>query len=588
MNPGRITVLMLSGVLLVYLLAFVLLPSGAFWITDGGNKFILIQNMERFGSINIDYPARDIDPEKRFFPRADFHFQKVGDNIQSFYPPYYPFLALGAYKLLGINGLMLLSLLSMMVVVYLSVIIADALGVDDRWRWTVPVVALCTPFFFYSQVFWEHAFSMIFSSMAFILILKSGVWENGPARRIRIFMLLAGGLMGFSGIFREESYIFFGAVGLSMLLLRVKFRHLAVFGCAWAAVLCPLWIYQYMAYGHVLGIHAVGYNALAAQSSAGGIWDRIILKFSNFYVFLYQFDVTAPPPSKWYMLAALPAILLTFFGICFRNTRTMFVVKSMLAGLYATVSVVLTMLLAGNNDPAINTLFTKGLIAGSPFLLLPLMFFRDLWRKNIRIRFVLMIAVIFAAVTCLFLNQGVLGVIWGARHFLVLFPLLAPVSVWAARKFAESCTTRFSGYAVLTVAVLFMSSLLIQAIAVRTIYIKKTASNMIMDALRSAPAAVVATDIHWLNEDCAPLYFEKQFMQLLSDRDLFDLIAALKSKGVDKFNLVLSLQPQFRVFTNAGMARFHEYVEITAHREIRPPRAGFMDVILVECRIRRD
>ncbi|MBN2641333.1 MAG: hypothetical protein JXR78_06760, partial [Victivallales bacterium] len=70
MSPGKITVLMLSGVLLIYLSAFVLLPSGAFWITDGGNKFILIQNMERFGSINIDYPARDIDPEKRFFLRA--------------------------------------------------------------------------------------------------------------------------------------------------------------------------------------------------------------------------------------------------------------------------------------------------------------------------------------------------------------------------------------------------------------------------------------------------------------------------------------------------------------------------------------
>ncbi|MBN2641433.1 MAG: hypothetical protein JXR78_07265, partial [Victivallales bacterium] len=436
-------------------------------------------------------------------------------------------------------------------------------------------------------VFWEHAFSMIFSSIAFILILKSGVWENGPARRIRIFMFLAGGLVGFSGIFREESYIFFGAVGLSMLFLRVKFRHLAVFGCAWAAVLCPLWIYQYMAYGHVLGIHAVGYNALAAQSPAGGILDRIILKFSNFYVFLYQFDVTAPPPSKWYMLLALPAVLLTFCGICFRTTRLMFVVKSILAGLCATMSVVLTILLAGNNDPAINTLFTKGFIAGSPFLLLPLMFFHDLWRENIRIRFVLMITVIFSLVTCLFLNQGVLGVIWGARHFLVLFPLLVPVAILAARKFSKSRTTRFPGYAVLTVALLFVSSLLIQTIAVRTIYIKKNASNMIMDALRSMPSAVVATDIYWLNEDCAPLYFEKQFMQLLSDRDLFDLIAALKSKGVDKFNLVLSLQPHFRVFTNAGMARFNKYVEIIGHREIRPPHAGFMDVILVECRIRR-
>ena len=69
-----------------------LLPHDSFWITDGGNKFILLQNLLRHSTTVIAYPAADIDPEGQFFPDGGFHFQRVGGHFQSFYPPYYPWL----------------------------------------------------------------------------------------------------------------------------------------------------------------------------------------------------------------------------------------------------------------------------------------------------------------------------------------------------------------------------------------------------------------------------------------------------------------------------------------------------------------
>ncbi len=592
MKPLKITLVVMLAVTAVYLLILLMQPSGSFWITDCGNKFILVQNMNRTGSINIAYPSADIDPDGRFFPKADFHFQRVGDKFQSFYPPYYPWLGLQAWRLAGTAGLSLLSMLSMLVVIWLSTVIADRMGIKDQWRITVPVLAFCTPFFFYSQVFWEHGFSIIFSSLAFILLLK---WGPGNSRedqetlqgRGYLFMALAGILMGISCIFREESYLFFGAAGLAMLLMRVPVRRLAVYGASWAVALTPAWLWQYSTYGNIMGIHAVGYRSLAQYSVADTLFDKVMLKISNFYVFLLEFGATAPPPSKWFIAAALPAAILILLGIYTSNKRRSFrISRSVLAIICALISLIMVVLLYRNDAPVINTLFTKGVIAGSPFLLLIFCYGREMWGENIRLKFALITSAIFAVVTCLALNQGVLGVIWGARHFLVLFPVLVPLAVWAFNRFVVDASGRLIKINAIGAAGLLLASLLIQGHAVRTLYIKKNASSKVIETLALTKPQIIVSDVHWLAEDCAPLYFKKHFMQIRNDRDLIDLVALLKRNGIKQFTLALSARPQFRRLTNYGLKQFMNRVDIVGQQVVKSPGAKFMDLIISECRIR--
>ncbi len=591
LKPIKMTFISVLVVAAVYMLALLMQPSGTFWITDCGNKFILVQNMDRTGSINIDYPAADIDPEGQFFPKADFHFQRIGDKFQSFYPPYYPWFGLQAWRIAGIIGLGLLSMLSMLVVIWLSTAIADRMGIEDRWRMTVPVLAFCTPFFFYSQVFWEHGFSMIFSSLAFILLLtcvdceKNS--EDSQKGRGYLLMAVAGILMGVSCIFREESYLFFGATGLAMLLMRVPVRRLAAYGMAWAVTLVPVWLWQYSIYGNIMGVHAVGYRSLSKYSVAETLFDKVMLKISNFYVFLLEFGATAPPPSKWFIIAAVPAAILILLGIYTSNKRKVFrVSRSVLTIVCALLSLGMVLLLLRNDAPVINTLFTKGVIAGSPFLLLIFCYGREVWGHNLRLKFALITSAIFAVVTCLVLNQGVLGVIWGARHFLVLFPVLVPLAVLAFNRFVKDESGKLIKLNVIGAAGLLLASFLIQGHAVRTLYVKKFASRRVINTLAATKPQVIVSDVHWLTEDCAPLFFQKKFMQVKNDKELIDLITLLKRKNVKKFTLVLSSEPQFRCLSNYGLKLFEQRVEITGQQIIKNPKAGFMNIIVSECRFR--
>jgi hypothetical protein len=79
--------LILSAIILVYCVFALLQPRDAFWITDGGNKFIQMRSFIKNGldGFTVDYPAGDLDPERRFFPYGAHHFQKINGKIFSFY-----------------------------------------------------------------------------------------------------------------------------------------------------------------------------------------------------------------------------------------------------------------------------------------------------------------------------------------------------------------------------------------------------------------------------------------------------------------------------------------------------------------------
>ena len=565
-----------------------LLPHDRFWITDGGNKFILLQNILLHGSTAISYPAADIDPEGQFFPDGGFHFRRVGDQFQSFYPPYYPWLCAVAVKYAGTAAVFLLSLVSGLACVWLTLRIAKTMRLALPAPLLAAAAGLGTPFLFYSLVFWEHMFSIVFAAAAMWLVVKARFYsDDKPPVPLLLYYAAGGLLLAVSSLFREESYILLGAVGLALLCLRTPFRALATFGISWVLPLVPLWMYQYSTYGHILGSHARGYQALADKIHAPGMMDRIVLKMSNFYVFLFKFQAGAPPPEIYATILVLPAILLVAASLLLPDRKYKRVLTAILLAGCALSALLLEIKLLRNPDPIINTLFTQGLLTAVPLLLVPIAGARGLWREHPACRFILLTWLFFGLTVCLFLNQGELGLIWGPRHFLVLMPLLVPAAVYLLMRWYAARGRGWSEKVLFfSAAALFLTSMATQFHGVSTLYYKKKASAAIVATLKSMPEPVVVSDVFWLGEDCGAIFFEKKFMQVDSDKELEALLKRLEQKKVGSFILVLSANPMYRSLSNPAIGRLLSRVEPVAQQQISMPRAGFMTVIITTCRLK--
>lgn len=113
--------------------------------------------------------------------------------------------------------------------------------------------------------------------------------------------------------------------------------------------------------------------------------------------------------------------------------------------------------------------------------------------------------------------------------------------------------------------------------------IKKEASGAIAAALLKQPAEVIVSDVFWLPEDCAAIFYRKKFMQVRDDRQLAELLELLRRRQVKSFALVLSAEPMFRRLTRPGIERLLQEVRILKEERIVTPGAAFMSVGVFVC-----
>ena len=127
------------------------MPPGGHWITDGGNKFMVMENILLHHSFVMQNPASGIDPANRFFPDAVFHFQKTAEGIFSVFPPYFSLLTAPFFQLAGLWGKYFLPLLGGSGALLLLLFILRRWHL--RQRWLLPAAMLATPLAFYSAEF---------------------------------------------------------------------------------------------------------------------------------------------------------------------------------------------------------------------------------------------------------------------------------------------------------------------------------------------------------------------------------------------------------------------------------------------------
>jgi len=564
---------------LLFAAVVLILPKDSFWITDGGNRFIQLQSLQRTGQLSIEYPAEAIDPYKTFFPRGGHHFQQHDDAIHSFYPIYFSLIVSPFYRVLGGVGLYVLPLLGTLLTLIMSCKILNELGDRRRDGQTVLVLALCTPIFFYSLTFWEHTLAVGLSTLAIYYLLRI---LNG--QHLKWGAAVSGVLLGVSTIFREEGYIIFVAIVVAMSLLIYQKRAPFLRGSllhvvlGWGAVMLPVGWFQYATYGNVLGIHAAVYSSMETSTPTAP-WEYLWGKLTNFYVYLFRFNEQA---IVNYCLV-VPLALITCYGLIIPKDSSKR--KNIIFAIGVLLSAVLMVLLFVHPNPVFNTLNTQALVSATPFLLVLVFLQREVLRSSDPgPRFLGVIVLVYVAATCLSLNQSDIGIIWGPRHFLALYPIVVPLVFYGLLRIADDGkSVLFRKLAI----VLFVVSALIQVHGVSTLFLKKNATRQLVEKVAQLDETVIVTDVFWLGEELASIFYDKKIMQVESDSEMLALVPQLAAKDIDRFAIVRS--PWFQAIRDPQtLQEMTRLLIIEPGGELRFPRVSLLDVNIFTCRWRQN
>jgi hypothetical protein len=403
--------------------------------------------------------------------------------------------------------------------------------------------------------------------VAFLLLLR------GLSSRWRANFFYAGLLTGACSILREEGYLL-----LASAIVALSLRKRGIYDClpvasGFAAVVLPLWVFQYCVYGNPAGIHALGY-----VSNFGGHFsfsNFLLGKMSNFYVYLFKFAPSFKVKDLFYGLLFFPFICACVAGIIFRRD----IGKKGLAFLppVAVASLILTLILWLLGVPVYSSIFTQGLFPAVPFMIIPVLFAGAVLKdKHPATRFTFLSVIFYVIFACLSLNQKDMGIIWGPRHFIFIIPALIPF-VFSGK---EALFRKNSGVFRVSVAIIFISAFLIQIYGIYSLYVKKKASAEIVQALEKLPRPIV-TDIFWLPEEAAVLFYRKNILAVGGKVKLKDAIGKIRAKGVNSFGLVLS--NKFRRIKDKELAETLNSLNVTGCERLNLPDTPFLNLVMLNC-----
>jgi hypothetical protein len=530
----RLTILAVAALLVAIRIT---LPSGAFWISDAGNKNLVAKNFAAGGyrHISIGYPAADIDPTFRWFPAAGGHFRRLGGHYFSIVPWVFPLLS-------APFGTPWIPLAAGIGILMMVPALLRAAGSDADPALAVLVSAFATPLAFYSLDFWEHTLATLLATAAVVLLLRRAPW-------------LAGLAAGASIVIRDEGYVFLGAVIIALAVSReLRVLTAPVFAGA-AIVVAPYWIAQWMIFGNPLGLHI-----LAHAADEGVVLPLRLLR--NVFYFLFQFH-DRPAIAALLAVPAASAIVVGFRRAGPQNAEDWRgVIPAALAGLASLIGGILCII---DPDPIVSTIWTQGLFLFLPLTALFLIRWRELVTGSDAMAVIARIAAIYILLMPLMLRANWSGIVWGPRYFLTIIPLLVVLSL------------RRSKLAVVLIAVCF-------ALEIHGLILlrrKLDATSRLAALVRTAPQAVIS-DVYWLPEELSALYFEKKFMQPPDDRELLAALATLRAADVRELTVVLS--PRYRWYSPRARALLEAMAIRRFHFD--PPGVPLLRVDVLVCDLR--
>ena len=552
------------------------LPKLPIWITDNGNKYIVMRNFAETGSVAVRHPA----PE--FFPTGGFHFVRHRGAIRSFYPEYYPVAASWWWKLTGDGGLKWLSMLGTAVAVGLMSLCMR------RHRLTPMLLAFATPMLFFSFLLWEMTWSVCAMLAVGMLVQK---------KRYAI----AGAVLGASLLLREEAYFFAFALTVA-LACRRDFKGAVKFLIGMAMTVLPIWMYQYREFGHVFGLHGGNYYANNRTDGEFSLSRELIGALWNYYHHLLRFDAFHDAWERlnfWCVLPAAVAVVLG--GFTARNFDRLKVAIGAVA-VAGWLVLVWGFLCRNTGTEAFSAAFVTGAIGSNPLFLPFYLNWRRVWRSRSRtIRNAAVTICVYLLIVPPLMTRHDIGLIYGARHFLCIMPLMLFLSANFFRrsflpKRLNSVTTGAESDTRLTVEkrwhrVMPLAAgglaMALQFGAFTALVNVARESAELEQLIGAMPEQTLITDPFFIPEQTPHLFFSKTLLQL-DDGNTAALARYVKEHREKEFILVLSADPRFRQISNTGLAEFLNTAEPTAPamRFRRTPGSGFMDLHIVRCRLK--
>ena len=511
------------------LIAGLLLPPLPLFITDNGNKYIIMRDFAETGTLFIDHPVPAL------FPKGGFHFQALADGrICSFHSWVLPVISSFFYRLAGENA-------AIFPVWICGLGILLLLCKDKKSRFAAWGLLLTAPVWLYSQMLWEMVPSALAVLAAFILLGRRHIFG-------------AGIILGLGIWFREELYILSGITGLLMLVSR-RWKDALFLALGGIAAVLPLWLCNFFIYGHILGLHGATY-ALNNRTEFSFL-SEVKGSFFNYYQHLLRFETLPPRTSLILSLAGAAALLLPGW---MKNE------KLKLAGLavFTVIDAVFVRHLLNSDSP----LFTCG-VTMSLFFSLPLAagFFinlRQLWNdKNQHIRFMTRAVTIFIFAVPPLLTRFDIGLTFGARHYICIMPMLMILSF---RGFAQMRSpVRIKQ---LFLIVLCAGGIILQYWGFSTLYRSSHHSADFEKHLAALPEKVVVTDVFFLPEQTPRIFFDKICMEVVTDEQSEILLQYLEKHHISEFILLLSSNGNFRRMGNKTLGKI-----LTAYPVCEAPTA---------------
>lgn len=555
---NKVGLSMLAVALLLVLGCSLLFRADTFWITDGGNKYMVLRSLLDQGTLAL--PAiRPGDPQGLFFPDGGFHFVRTGEGYRSIFPEYFSIASAPFYAAFGFRGLLILPLLSAVALTWILYWFCRRFSwLEGNAGLAAWALLFCSPMAFYCWTFWEMVPGMVPVLAAFFLII---------AKRSRFGW--AGALLGVGLLLRPEMYFVVGGL-LATLLWTKRWQDAGrlLFGFFCGGI--GIWGWQYWQFGHVLGIHGSRYHQHNAAQIDWGT--RVWQQMTNYAYYWWSFS----PGGGRLGRIVLPVLLgvATFLG-CLRKDFRAHRGSRILTGVVAAfVWFLLVLRYWREPEPVMRSIFMVGVFGSLPFLLLFLLNLRALWNCSSKpIAFWTRFCVCYCVLLPPLLTANDLGIIWGARHWLAVLPVMFVLCGYAALRMR----------AIWLLMILGVISFGIQLGGWRALTLMTENSAKLTLALQNRTTPVILSDIYFLPEQTPELFFTKEWLYLADDRQAELFLA--QEKLPERASLVVSRTNHFRSLSNHAIEKIlKRYRVIGAPHIVELPGTTFLNVAIFTLR----
>jgi hypothetical protein len=182
---------------------------------------------------------------------------------------------------------------------------------------------------------------------------------------------------------------------------------------------------------------------------------------------------------------------------------------------------------------------------------------------------------------CPILTQTDMGVIWGPRHFMFIFPWLVPLSIYSVLKMEKG---RF--FRIMFIVLAFLS-LAIQIKGVDNLFLMKNNVKTMNQKIASLSDEVIISDVFWLVPENPTLYFKHKFMQFKNAGELSSLLDVLRTKKVSKFTMIIARTGAYRSLKEQELKAILAKLKILRRPElIRLSGSDFLDIIVINCMLK--